>query len=151
MKKDRAIAQILKDYLAIQANRYSNPTETALFTALSEYAEKALTESRAEKLFDLTFIQNEIEDMLCNLGVEFEKIGWDYYDYSLELLGVHTDHRLTEEAQKAIHDCGFFRVCLNHKDGWETYYHWKEPFEACEGWRKEKIKPKGDADEPPVS
>jgi len=85
-----------------------------------------------ERLFDGSAAESEIEDCLSDAGVLFEKIGWDYYDNSLELYEVQPDYRLSDEAKKIIQDAGFSICYVNHTDKWETHYgsgnEWK-------GWR----------------
>ena len=48
----------------------------------------------AERLFDSTFIKNEVEEELGD--IPFDRIGWDSYDGSLELYEVDNDYRLTD-------------------------------------------------------
>lgn len=94
--------------------------------------------SIAERLYDGTAAECEIEDQLADAGVQFEKIGWDHYDWSLEIFDVPPDHRLSEEAQRFAHSAGFAKVYVNHTDGWETHYSLPRPgkeFAPIKGWR----------------
>lgn len=88
-----------------------------------------------QRLFLGSFAESELESALADFGIEFTKLGWDHYDYSLELYGVPVEVRLSEEVQRFIYDCGFSKVYINHEDKWETHYSWKEPFEISKGWR----------------
>ncbi len=74
-----------------------------------------------------------LEDALYEAGVQFEKIGTDDYDSSLEIYDAPPEQRLTAEQQKIIFDAGFLQVFMNHTDKWETHYgaH-KYP---SDGWR----------------
>jgi hypothetical protein len=75
-----------------------------------------------ERLFDGTQAEWEMAELLDDAGVPFEKIGWDYYDNSLEIYGVDNDYRLSPEVKKIIFDAGFSVCYVNHRDGWETHY-----------------------------
>lgn len=77
--------------------------------------------------------QELIEGLRAN-DVPFEKIGYDWYDQSLELYGVPPDYRLTDEAHACIADCGFVKVFVNHTDFWETHYNFR-PLANRYGWR----------------
>jgi hypothetical protein len=76
----------------------------------------------AQRLFDGSFAEGEIED---SLKIGYESIGWDYYDASLEIHGVAPECRLDESTLKAIRDAGFAKVYVNHTDKWETHYTFK--------------------------
>ena len=87
----------------------------------------------SERMFDGFFAKSELGEQL---EIEYERIGFDHYDNSLELYGVPPDARLTEEEQKAIHSAGFSKCFVNHTDKWETHYgfHAAE-FKPAKGWR----------------
>jgi hypothetical protein len=90
----------------------------------------------AERLFDNSRAENELEDMLCEAGVEFERLGWDSYDVSLEIHGVPPESRLSDDIQRMIHGAGFGKVYVNHTDKWETHYSWPlGEFIPVKGWR----------------
>jgi hypothetical protein len=91
----------------------------------------------AERLFDAHDAAYELERLLENVGVEFQRLGWDWYDRSVEVHGVAPNARLSIEAQRAIHEAGFSTAYVNHTDKWETHYHFKpeEPFVESKGWR----------------
>jgi hypothetical protein len=85
----------------------------------------------AERLFAGSSAESELDDKLYNLGITYEKLGWDSYDGSLEIYGVPPDDRLSPEAVAAIFDCGFIKIYVNHTDRWETHYSSR----ASTGWR----------------
>jgi hypothetical protein len=93
-------------------------------------------QSIASRLFDATYAENELEEALSNAGINFEKLGWDYYDCSLEIYGVEPICRLSVDAQKVIHAAGFATVYVNHTDEWETHYTFPSgEFVEQKGWR----------------
>lgn len=87
----------------------------------------------------------EFEESLENVGLEsgthYQSLGWDDYDNSIEIYGVYDEVRLTEAQQRIIYDAGFSIAFVNHKDGWETHYHWnqREPFKSQRGWRRRYV------------
>lgn len=83
----------------------------------------------AERLFDSTQAQREIENML---NIDFEHLGWDEYDGSLGIHGVPPEERLTPDVVAALGAAGFTKVFLNHTDEWETHY---TPAKDTDGWR----------------
>lgn len=91
----------------------------------------------AECLFAGSRAECELEDQLTDASVTFERLGWDDYDCSVEIHGVPTDDRLSEEAQRVVHAAGFITAYVNHEDSWETHYHFKprEEFTFSKGWR----------------
>lgn len=91
----------------------------------------------AQRIFDGSHAQGELEDALYAAGAKFETMGWDDYDCSLELYGVPSECRLSIEAQSAVHAAGFCKAYVNHKDKWETHYIFnpREPFKESKGWR----------------
>ncbi len=78
----------------------------------------------AESFFAHTRKQNDFEDALCEGGLNFNGIGWDDYDCSLEIYEVPDDMRLSESLQRFIFESGFIRAYVNHSDAWETHYSW---------------------------
>ena len=98
-----------------------------------------LKQSFSEVCYAFDATQLEFTDKLEEVGkLDFDGIGWDAYDNSLEILMVKPLAELTEEAQKLIYDAGFSKVYLNHTDGSETHYNWHgtEGFSKHPGWRK---------------
>lgn len=96
----------------------------------------------AEIMFEYKRKKSKFESDLYDVGfLDYEKIGGDYYDYSIEFYGVGNDVRLNAEQQKTIRDGGFVKCYLNHKDGWETHYTWgSEPaFLPKRGWRRRYV------------
>lgn len=85
----------------------------------------------AQQLFDGSSAESQLEELLEDAGVPFERIGWDWYDCSLEIYGVPADYRLTPEARKVFADAGFAKCYVNHVDKWETHYG----LGNSEGWR----------------
>ena len=64
------------------------------------------------------------EDAMVEAGLEnWDKLGYDDYDSSLEIYGVENDIRLNTELQELFLKHGFMKVYVNHKDGWETHYN----------------------------
>lgn len=90
----------------------------------------------AERLFDGSSAECELEDKLDSVGILFERLSWDSYDCSLEIKEVPVHYRLSSEAQEVIHQAGFSKVYVNHIDGWETHYSFSGgEFKAKDGWR----------------
>ena len=89
------------------------------------------------RLYDGSRAEAEMEEQLDEAGAVYERIGWDYYDNSIELYDVPADHRLPEDAQRAIHAAGFSTAYVNHTDKWDTHYRFapNEPFKPSDGWR----------------
>jgi len=98
--------------------------------------------SIAERMFDGFFAESELGEELV---IEYERIGFDHYDNSLELYGVPDDARLSIDEQKVIHAAGFSKCYVNHVDKWETHYgfHDKE-FKPAKGWRVSYPHKRGD-------
>lgn len=99
--------------------------------------ERAPKVSLSERLFDGRYAESELETLMEDLGVPFERLGWDHYDCSVELYDVPPEYRLGIEAQRAIHGAGFCIAFMNHADKWETHYRFKpnEEFAESKGWR----------------
>lgn len=91
----------------------------------------------AQRLFDSVFAESELEDALSEAGLCFERLGWDYYDCSLEIYGVKNDDRLSVDVQRVIYLAGFATAYVNHADKWETHYNFnqKTDFVESKGWR----------------
>lgn len=70
---------------------------------------------------------------------DYDRIGGDDYDNSLEIMGCDNDLRLTEAAQRFIIRSGFSKCYVNHNDGWETHYSWRnEDAAPVRGWRRRR-------------
>lgn len=96
--------------------------------------------SIAERMFDGVTAENELEVLLADAGVKFERLGWDFYDCSVELHGVPPDDRLSSDVQRIVRDAGFMTAYVNHNDGWETHYTWKgAEFAPVRGWRRHMV------------
>lgn len=81
--------------------------------------------SFAEKAFGFDIVKSAFEDSLLALlgeGGDYQSIGWDEYDHSLEIYGCCPNLRLSLEAQAFIYSEGFGRIYANHLDGYETHY-----------------------------
>lgn len=94
--------------------------------------------SIAQRMFDGAEAESELEVQLYEAGLkDFDRLGWDWYDCSLEIYGVPADFRLPEDMQRICHAAGFAKVYVNHVDKWETHYDWKHdaPFTVSKGWR----------------
>lgn len=77
----------------------------------------------AETAFAFTDAEREFEHDLTDIqDFNYGSLGWDYYDTSLEFISVANDVELTKEALKYLEDNGFYKVYVNHKNGWETHY-----------------------------
>lgn len=93
----------------------------------------------ARAMFDLEIWQCDFEELLAEAGFEdYDTIGHDHYDSSIEFYKVGNDARLSDKAQQIIHEAGFAKAYVNHHDGWETHYKWGEPFAAYVGWRRRR-------------
>ena len=69
---------------------------------------------------------------------DYDKLGHDPYDNSVEIYGASNDLRLSEKAQLLFRDEGFSKVYVNHKDGWQTHYSGllSDEFKPVNGWRR---------------
>lgn len=98
----------------------------------------------ADRLWSAEAEFSQFEDELEELmGAEFEKLGHDYYDCSLEIWGAPDDARLNEKAQRLCKEAGFAVVYLNHRmpreEGkWETHYRLNGELPA-RGWRRRYV------------
>lgn len=94
----------------------------------------------ADIAYDFDLARSRFEAALDDVGVQFEDLGWDHYDDSLEVIGAPDDLRLTEAAQRVIFDAGFSKVFVNHASGWETHYSWGPgEFKPHRGWRRRYV------------
>jgi hypothetical protein len=94
----------------------------------------------ADAMFAYHFAEAEFEDTLAESGFEYDKLGGDHYDNSVEFYGVPPDARLNEQQQKMVFDAGFSIAYLNHTDGWETHYSRRDgEIKACRGWRRRYV------------
>jgi len=124
--------------------RYARPDE------VGTYQRNNTLESDDMTFADITnqyySAKNDFEEKLYELcpDLDYNNISCDDYDSSIEFYEVPNDVRLTDEAQKFIHENGFAGCWLNHQDGWETLYEWKfnEDYKLSEGWRKRQHKRK---------
>jgi hypothetical protein len=92
-------------------------------------------QSIAERVFDGHWALSELGDHLDDAGVQYENMGHDHYDCSLELHDVPDDFRLNGTQQNIIRDAGFACVYVNHKNKWETHYGWRKGDFPVSGWR----------------
>jgi hypothetical protein len=106
------------------------------------------TDNIAGKVWAARLLLSVFEDALGDLIGEFDSIGHDDYDQSLEIYGVPENVRLDEEAQRLIRDAGFGQVWVNHGpriaggfDGgrWETHYRFGDKELPVRGWRKRYV------------
>lgn len=89
-------------------------------------------------MFDGAYARSELESQLCDAGFgEFTRLGWDWYDCSVEIYEVPPNARMPVEAQRVIHAAGFMKAYVNHEDKWETHYSFKpgDEFTEAKGWR----------------
>lgn len=101
----------------------------------------------AERMFDGSHAEGELETQLYEAGLkDFERLGCDWYDCSLEIYGVPPEFRLSEEMQRICHAAGFAKVYVNHTDKWETHYNFSEEFKTSWGWRVSYPHKRGDKD-----
>ncbi len=101
----------------------------------------------AERMFDGAYAENNLTEQLVEAGmVDFEDLGFDEYDNSLEIHGVPDDFRLSEAMQLIIYTAGFTRCYVNHVNNWETHYGWKhgEDFKLSDGWRVSYLSKRND-------
>jgi hypothetical protein len=79
----------------------------------------------------------EMIALLQKAAVPFNRIGWDYYDGSLEIYGVPSEWRMDADLQRTLWDEGFSKVYVNHigVEHWETHYSFGREFESSSGWR----------------
>lgn len=98
------------------------------------------TDNVAGKVWAARHLFSRFEDQLEDLIGEFEKLGHDDYDQSLEIYGVPEDVRLGEDAQRLIRDAGFHKVYVNHpgerETRWETHYTFDGEL-PVRGWRRQ--------------
>lgn len=88
----------------------------------------------------------DLSAILRASGVEFETIGWDDYDTSLELHGVPSAYRLAPEAQRMLRDAGFAKVYVNHVDKWETHHSLSGDVFKPNAWRVSYPHKRGDGE-----
>jgi len=81
------------------------------------------SERIADRLYNGTAAESELEELLDDAGVIYEKTGWDYYDDSVEIYGVPPESRLEQSTLKQLRAAGFMKAYVNHTDGWETHYN----------------------------
>jgi len=95
--------------------------------------------SLADQWWDSMQAESRIGDGLAKAGLDdWESIGGDPYDNSIEIYGVADDVRLTAAQLEWLYLCGFSQVYVNHKDGWETHYGLgAKP--SVKGWRRRYV------------
>lgn len=89
----------------------------------------------ADLMIDARVAESNFEDVLIAAGLtDWDTLGCDGYDQSLEVYKVQDDNRLTPEGVDAILGLGFAKIYVNHRDGWETHYSG----DNRSGWRRRK-------------
>lgn len=87
--------------------------------------------------------KSEWEDDFCDLLADniedYDKLGTDDYDGSLEICGATNDWRLSEVQQRYLANAGFYKVFVNHKDGWQTHYTFSNHSVPVRGWRRRYV------------
>lgn len=97
-----------------------------------------LIDNFADELFEYNVCEMEFLEVLNDMGfVDFTGIGGDFYDSSIEFYKVGNEARLSNEAQEQISKNGFLKAYLNHLDGWETHYTFRED-KSVSIWRRKK-------------
>lgn len=107
----------------------------SLLNEINALQRQTAAKTIAERVFEATYAEGDLEQLLSDNGLEDVGHHHDYYDCSLELTGMPADFRLSAEQQEAISGAGFVKCYVNHIDKWETHYTWPRPFESVEGWR----------------
>jgi hypothetical protein len=83
--------------------------------------------------------RSQFEDALHDEGVsEYESLGYDLYDSSVEFLNCHNAMRLTEDQQRIIINAGFDIAYVKHQNGWETQYYFRER-QPVRSWRRKRV------------
>ena len=96
----------------------------------------------AAAMFEYHLAEARFQSDLSEVGfMDYEYISGDSYDNSIEIYGANNDARMTEDQQRVVFDAGFSTVFVNHLDGWETHYNWKQErsFKVARGWRRRRI------------
>lgn len=91
----------------------------------------------AEEMFAYNIALSAFEDKLtyADTGLsDYDKLGADEYDMSLEIYGVPDDDRLSHDGVEMILGEGFDKIYVNHTDGWETHYSTRNKT----GWRRKR-------------
>lgn len=86
----------------------------------------------SERLFEASRAEGDVGEILGESGIEFDHLGWDSYDNSLEIHGVAVDFRCSSEQLKLVWNMGFTKLYVNHIDKWETHYRVEG---STKGWR----------------
>lgn len=81
--------------------------------------------------------EDDFSELLSD-GEDFDRLGTDDYDASLEIIGASNDWRLTDRQQRYLANAGFHKVYVNHEDGWETHYGLRGELPA-RGWRRRYV------------
>lgn len=71
-------------------------------------------------------------------GDSYDDIGWDHYDTSLEIHKADNHLALTDEAQTVLFEDGFMKIYINHQDGFNTLYSFRESPPPVKGskWKR---------------
>lgn len=95
----------------------------------------------SDTMFQYHRDESVFTDAICDADFgEFNRVGGDSYDNSIEFYEVTDDFRINEAAQRIIFEAGFSRCWTNHHDGSEWYYSWGEEFRYTEGCQHKKPK-----------
>lgn len=95
----------------------------------------------AQAWWDWQTFQSNWEDGFCDLladSEDYDRLGTDYYDMSLEIYGAVNDWRLNEAQQRYLFDAGFSCIYVNHKDEWQTHYSGGGEL-PVRGWRRRYV------------
>lgn len=96
----------------------------------------------ATAMFQYHDAECSFAEQICDAGFgDYNRIGGDHYDNSIEFYQVDDSARMNEAAQRVVYDAGFSKAFVNHKDGWETHYSWsqRDEFKPSRGWRRRYV------------
>ncbi len=96
----------------------------------------------AERWWEFIAEKSLWTDEFCDLLTEdqdYDRLGTDDYDASLEIHGATDDWRLDERQQRFLFGAGFATIYVNHKDGWETHYSARGKDLPVAGWRRRYV------------
>lgn len=96
----------------------------------------------ASQWWEFQTVKSVWEDGFCDLladGEDYERLGTDSYDCSLEIIGATADWRLSSAQQNYLSESGFSIVYINHNDGWETHYTLHRGGLPVRGWRRRYV------------
>lgn len=84
--------------------------------------------------------RSSFEDELHDLNVgDYDSLGYDGYDSSIEFYGCEDVMRLTPEQQRVVIRAGFLKAYVNHRDGWQTHYSFGKEGQPVRGWRRKSV------------